>query len=145
MQTFNNILIVSRSTSQCVRVLHTGITLARKFDARVHVLHVIHDPFSVNGWNLPLPSLEEEYKRMVGKARDEIDRVIQAEKAGGIVVNEWVRDGDPADAITEVAESENIDLILVLAHEEGRLEHFLFGRTNDAIVRRLPAALMLVK
>ena len=42
-------------------------------------------------------------------------------------------------------ESENVDLILMLAHREGRLEHFLFGKTNDAIIRRLPATLMLVK
>jgi nucleotide-binding universal stress UspA family protein len=33
----------------------------------------------------------------------------------------------------------------MLAHEEGRLEHFLFGKTNDAIIRRLPTTLMLVK
>jgi len=33
----------------------------------------------------------------------------------------------------------------MLAHEEGRLEHFLFGNTNDAIIRQLPTTLMLVK
>jgi nucleotide-binding universal stress UspA family protein len=38
-----------------------------------------------------------------------------------------------------------VDLILMLAHREGRLEHFLFGKTNDAIIRQLPATLMLVK
>jgi nucleotide-binding universal stress UspA family protein len=38
-----------------------------------------------------------------------------------------------------------VDLILMLAHREGRLEHFLFGKTNDAIIRRLPATLMLVR
>lgn len=145
METFNNILVVSRSTRQCIRVLRTGIALARKFDARLHVLHIIHDPFSVNGWNLPVPSLDEEYKHMVARARSEIDRLVRFEKAEGMVVNEWVRDGNLVDAIREAVESENADLILMLAHKEGRLEHFLFGKTNDAIIRRLPATLMLVK
>ena len=145
METFNNILVISRSTQHCIKVLHTGIALARKFDARLNVLHIIHDPFSVNGWNLPVPSLDDEYKSMVAKARTELDRLVQAEKAEGLVINEWVKDGNPVDAIQEAVESENVDLILMLAHREGRLEHFLFGKTNDAIIRRLPATLMLVR
>jgi len=144
METYNNILVVSRSTQKCVKVLHTGIALARKFGARLHVLHIIHDPFNVNGWNLPVPSLEEEYKAMVVKAREELDRIIRREQAEGMVINEWVKDGDPVEAIVQAVESEGIDLILMLAHREGRLEHFLFGKTNDAIIRRLPASLMLV-
>jgi nucleotide-binding universal stress UspA family protein len=145
METFNNILVVSRSTQHCIRVLRSGIALARKFGSRLHVLHIIHDPFNVNGWNLPIPSLDKEYQDMVAKARTELDRLVQAEKAEGIVVNEWVRDGSPVDAIQKTVEKENIDLILMLAHKEGRLEHFLFGKTNDAVIRQLPATLMLVK
>ena len=145
METFNNILVISRSTKHCIKVLRTGIALARKFDARLNVLHIIHDPFSVNGWNLPVPSLDDEYKSMVAKARAELDRLVQAEKAEGLVINEWVKDGNPVDAIQEAVESETVDLILMLAHREGRLEHFLFGKTNDAIIRRLPATLMLVR
>lgn len=145
METFNNILVVSRSTKNCIRVLRTGVALARNFGAKLHVLHIIHDPFNVNGWNLPVPSLDEEYKAMVAQAREELDRIIRREKAEGMVINEWVKDGDPVEAISQAVEKEGVDLILMLAHREGRLEHFLFGKTNDAIVRRLPASLMLVR
>jgi len=145
METFNNILVVSRSTKNCVKVLRTGVTLARKFGAQLHVLHIIHDPFNVNGWNLPVPSLDEEYKAMIAKAREKLDRIIPIEKAEGMLINEWVKDGDPVKAISQAVEKEGVDLILMLAHREGRLEHFLFGKTNDAIIRRLPASLMLVR
>jgi universal stress protein A len=145
METFKNILVVSRSTQHCIKVLQTGIALARKFDARLHVLHIIHDPFSLKGWNLPIPSLDKEYKAMVANARKELDRIVETEKAEGLVINEWVKDGDPVDAIVHTVESEHVDLILMLAHREGRLDHFLFGKTNDAIIRRLPASLMLVR
>jgi len=145
METFNNILVVSRSTKNCIKVLRTGVALARNFGAKLHVLHIIHDPFNVNGWNLPVPSLDEEYKAMVAQAREELDRIIRREQAEGMVINEWVKDGDPVEAISQAVEKEGVDLILMLAHREGRLEHFLFGKTNDAIVRRLPASLMLVR
>ena len=145
METFNNILVVSRSTRHCIRVLQTGISLARKYDAKLHVLHIIHDPFSLDGWNLPAPVFEDELKHMIATAREELDRMIQAEKAEGVVIAEWVRNGDPVEEIQRVVETAHVDLILMLAHTEGRLEHFLFGKSNDAIIRRLPATLMLVK
>jgi len=145
MATFKNILVVSRSTSHCLRVLRTGISLARKYDAKLQLLHLIHDPFNLNGWNLPVPSLEKEYQGMVQKAREELDQMVRNEKAEGLVIREWIKDGNPVDQIQNVVESEDVDLILMLAHKEGRLEHFLFGKTNDAIIRSLPATLMLIK
>ena len=145
METFNNILVVSRSTQKCIKVLRKGISLARKYNAKLHVLHIIHDPFNLDGWNLPTPSFDEEYKNMVAKAREELNQMIKAERAEGMNIDERIRNGEPADEIQKVVESENVDLILMLAHKEGRLEHFLFGRTNDEIIRRLPATLMLVK
>ena len=145
METYQNILVVSRSTQHCIRVLRHGISLARKYGANLHVLHILHDPFSLNGWNLPIPSLEAEYQKMAATARQELDRMVRAEKAEGLVIAEWVKDGNPADAIQNIVESEGVDLILMLAHQEGRLEHFLFGKTNDAIIRKLPTNLMLVK
>lgn len=145
MKTFKNILVVSRSTKHCIRVLRYGISLASQYGAKLHILHIIHDPFSFNGWNLPVASLESEYKKMEADARAEIDRMVHAEKAEGLVITEWVKDGEPVDVIQSVVDSENIDLILMLAHTEGRMEHFLFGKSNDAIIRKLPASLMLVK
>jgi len=97
METFNTILVVSRSTRLCIKVLRTGIALVRKRDAHFHVLHIINDPFSLNGWNLMIPSLDDEYKSMIGKAKVELDRLLGAEKAEGLVINERVKDGNPID------------------------------------------------
>ena len=145
METFNAILVVSRSTKHCIKPVRTGISLARKFGAKLYILHVIHDPFNLEGWNLPAPTFTDEYRKMVDDAKKTLDRMVRAEKAEGLVVNEFIRDGEPADEIRRVVESEHIDLIIMLAHQEGRLEHFLFGNTNDKIIRQLPATLMLVK
>jgi len=145
MKTLKNILVVSRSTKHCREAVETGISLAHQYGAHLYLLHVIHDPFSLEGWNLPVPSFHDEYVKMVADARKGLDRMVKIEKDKGLPVTVWVKDGEPAEEIKKVAEEEKIDLIIMLAHEEGRLEHFLFGRTNDAILRKLPASILLVK
>ncbi len=145
METFNNILVVSRSTQNCVKVLRAGISLARKYGSNLHLLHVIYDPFYFNGWNFPVSSYDEEIQKEVKKVREELDSMVAAEKSEGLHITEWIELGKPSREIKKVVEEANIDLVLMLAHQEGRMEHFLFGRTNEAVIRDLPATLMLVK
>jgi nucleotide-binding universal stress UspA family protein len=125
--------------------VETGISLAHQYGAHLYLLHVIHDPFNLDGWNLPLPNLHDEYEKIFSDARKGLDRMVKIEKDKGLPVTIQVKDGMPVEEIQKVVEEEKIDLIVMLAHEEGRLEHFLFGRTNDAVLRKLPASILLVK
>jgi len=144
MDDINRMLIVSRSTKNCKKAVHSGISIAKQFNAKLYVLHVIHDPFSYEGWNLPIASLKQEYENLVKKARKEIDRLIKNEQVDGIEITEWIRDGRPDEEVIEVVEKEKIDLIIMAAHEEGRLEHHLFGRTVKELTRKMPCSLLLV-
>lgn len=145
METFNNILVVSRSTHNCVKVLRTGISLARKYGSKLNLLHVIYDPFYFNGWNFPMASYDEQLQQEIKKVREELSHIIARERSEGLEINEWIEHGKPIKEIEKVVEKAGIDLILMLAHQEGRMEHFLFGRTNEAVIRDLPATLMLIK
>jgi nucleotide-binding universal stress UspA family protein len=44
-----------------------------------------------------------------------------------------------------MVEDEKIDLIVMLAYEEGRLEHLFLGRDNDKLIRKMPCSILLVK
>jgi len=145
MEEFKNILVVTHSIKESRKAIRIGISLARKYDGKVHLLHVIHDPFNLEGWNIPVPSFEEEYRHMVSKAREELLKEVVMRKAEDLLANIWVKDGRPRDEIQHAVESEHIDVVLIPAHPEGRLEHFLFGKENDTLIRKLPATLMLVK
>jgi universal stress protein A len=145
MDDIKRILVVSRSTKNCRKAVHYGISLAKKLNSKLYVLHVIHDPFSLEGWNLAVPSLEQEYKNLVKKTGEEIDHIIKAEKADGLEITEWVREGKPVDEVITAVKEENIDLIILSAHEEGRLEHYLFGRTVEKLTRKMPCSILLIK
>ncbi|MEJ2656180.1 MAG: universal stress protein, partial [Desulfobacterales bacterium] len=142
---YKSILVVSRSTKYCRDAVQAGISLAHQFGANLFLLHVIHDPFNLNGWNLPLYNIDDEYEKMVVKARKILDHMVKIEKEKGLPVKVWVKDGQPVEEIRKIVEKEKIDLIVMLAHEEGRLEHFLFGRTDDAVLRKMPASILHVK
>jgi universal stress protein A len=146
MEDVKNILAVSRMTKDCRKAVHYGIALARKFDAQLYVLHVEHDPFGLGGWNLPMPYyMGEEYRNVLKKARRDLDDIIKMEEASGFSIKVFVKDGDPTKEILKFVKEYGIDLIILLAHEEGHLEHFLFGRSNEDLTRRMPCAILMVK
>ena len=60
-------------------------------------------------------------------------------------VKELIRQGEPVGLIRKVVKEEKIDLLILPAHEESRLEHFLFGHINEAIIRGLPCSILLVR
>jgi len=148
MEDVKSILVVSRSTKHCKKAVNYGLSLAKQNGATLYVLHVFDDPFGLQAWSLPVVSLkemQEEYQRMQDRARADLNRMIEAEKTTGISIEVSITDGDPDEKILHFVKDKNIDLLIMLAHEEGHLEHLLFGRSIDRIIRKLPCSVMLVK
>jgi hypothetical protein len=46
--------------------------------------------------------------------------------------------------IIKAVRDEEMDFIIMLAREEGHLEHFLFGRSNEEIIRKMPFSVLPV-
>jgi universal stress protein A len=148
MEDIRRIMVVTRSTKYCQKAVHYGVSLARKYGAELSILHVIHNPFGLEGWNLPLayrPELEREYNNMFKNAKVDLDRIIASEKATGLPIKELIVEGDPTKKIFEVVEKEKIDLIVMLSYQQWLLEHWLFGRGLDEIVRKMPCSVFLIE
>jgi nucleotide-binding universal stress UspA family protein len=145
MNGFQRIMVVAAEIKHSQEALRCGVSLARQCNAELLVLHVEHDPFGAQGWNLPFLSVDEEYKELIRNAKKDLDRLIRVEAGKGLPVREMIQKGEPAAVIRKVVEAEKIDLLIMLAHEESRLEHLLFGRINDAIIRAMPCSVLLVR
>ena len=145
MEDIKRILVVSRIiTKGCHQAIHYGISLSKKYGAELTVLHII-DTFWLRGWNVPMIGVEEEYKKEVKRIKEELDNMINMEKKKGMVIKELLKEGDPSEEILKAIKEENIDLVILLAHEESRVEHFLFGRSNEEIIRKMPCSILLIK
>jgi universal stress protein A len=145
METIKHILVVSRMVKYDARAIHYGASLARKYGALLTVLHVIHDPFGIEGWNLPMPNLEKDYQALLTKTKKELDTLIEQERARGVAVDVMLEEGDPTKEVLTAVKEKEIDLVVMLAHEEGHLEHFLFGRSNHELILKMPCSILLVK
>jgi universal stress protein A len=148
MESFKNILVVTNSTKSCQQALHYGILLAECSHARLHVLHLMHDPFGLEHWQLPLPSLKNirnEYQDIRVQAKKDLDAMIAAEQAKGLPIQVSIAEGSPQKEILRAVKNNKIDLLIIIAHAEGYLERALFDRLNEEIHRKLPCTIMFVK
>ncbi len=128
-----------------VKAIQAGASLARKYGAKLTIIHVIHNPFGVEGWNLPLPNLEKDYQKLLEKTREELDKIAEEERKAGTSIEVILKEGAPTREIIKAVRDKQIDLLIMLAHEEGHLEHFLFGRSNHELIRKMPCSILLIK
>ena len=56
-----------------------------------------------------------------------------------------VKEGEPVEEILKMVKKEKIDLLVLRANEESRIEHFLVGGSNDELIRMMPCSIFLVK
>jgi universal stress protein A len=148
MHDIKRILVVSRWTNECKKALHYGISLARSNQAELGILHIIRDTFELTGGVMYMPRLadiEEGYRNMVEEVKRDFDAMIAAEQATGMSIKETIRDGEPAAEIFKAVETDKIDLLVMAHHEEDRIEHYLFCRDNEKVIRKMPCSIMLVK
>ena len=149
MEDVKRILVVSRSTVECKKALHYGVTLAKAFSAQLSILHIEYDPFENIGFHhvasTSLTDFREEYRVREKQIREEIDAHIRHEMAEGTVVSEIVERGEPLEQTLRAVEKDKIDLIIMAAHEEGRIERMIYGRSTHELIRKLPCSIMFVK
>ncbi len=148
MENIKQILVVSRMIPFSQNALHYGISLARMFNAKLTVLHFVSNPVEMMAVNAPGVFPEEEYINYFNslqEGKEQLASIIKREIQVGFPINELISDRDSVDEIVKVVGEKSIDLIVMLAQEEGFLEHALFGGENDALIRRMPCSILLVK
>lgn len=147
MHNVKRILVACKMPEYCREAIHEGISLSQQYGAELFIINVTYDPFIRGDWNLPvqLGVIEDEYKKAIVDSKKTLDAIIREEKKKGAAVKEFFKEGKPAEEILKVVKDEKIDLLIMVGHEETKLEHFLFGRINAQIFRKMPCSILMVK
>ncbi len=125
--------------------------LAEKIDARLLVLHVIHDPAEAPGFYAQkgkkkkfLQSMEEVAEEMMKEflAKMQKDHPDQKsiKKAEPLLVV-----GTPVPRILEIAEKKKARMIIIGSHGRTGLSHLLIGSKAERVVQLSPIPVLVVK
>jgi nucleotide-binding universal stress UspA family protein len=144
MLPIRNILVPIDFSEHADRALETAVSLAKAFEARVHLLHCyqIHVG-GLSPYGLVIPeTLERDVRdaaaRRLGELRDGVT-------SQGVAAESTVTPRFPSDAITDHAREINADLIVMGTRGLTGLKHVLLGSVAERILRTAPCPVLTVK
>ena len=144
MITLNNILVPSDFSECSDQAIRYGLELARKFDASLHLLHVVQDPatqpWAAEGFAMPLLEVIEQWQK---QAEDRLLTAVPPIERGRARVASTV--GSPYPEILRYAAEHDIDLIVMGTHGRGGVSHLLLGSIAEKVVRRAPCPVLTVR
>ena len=138
-----HILVPTNFGAASATALTYGASLARMTGARLHLLHVLEQPFSTSGhyqWHLPDTPARREY--CYQHALTELKRL--ASFVYGVEVSVEVRDGTVVESTTKAAIDYGADLIVVGAYRHSALKHYLTGSIVDRLLQVAPCPVLAV-
>ncbi|MDO8282501.1 MAG: universal stress protein [Thermodesulfovibrionia bacterium] len=125
--------------------LHYAVDLAKQYNAKLYILHVIYDVMKAMDAHVPHTSADELYKDLDKWAMDEIENCcIEEIRALPNVVKKVVK-GIPHEETIRMATEEKIDLIVMGTYGRTGLDRLLFGSTAERVVRKAPCPVLTVR
>ena len=144
MITLKNILVPSDFSECSGQAMRYGLELARKFDATLHLVHVVQDPatqpWATEGFAMPLLEVTEEWLK---EAETRLTASVPEADRSRVRVSSLL--GAVYPEVLRYAQDEEIDLIVMGTHGRGGVSHLLLGSIAEKMVRRSPCPVLTVR
>ena len=141
-------LVVGTDGSQTAReAVGEAVALARVLGARLDIVSA-YEP-------VPAGRLREEADQVPGdlqwmvNAREDVDATLreaaEVAQAAGVPAETYARQGDPADAILDVAEERGADLVVVGNKGMTGAKRFLLGSVPNKVSHHAPCSVLIIR
>jgi nucleotide-binding universal stress UspA family protein len=140
-----NILVPTDFSGPAEAALKYARTLALEFDSRVHVLHIVPEPYAYPwGTELSTFSLASVLAESETGARERVKALASNLDlpADRFVAHASV--GRPVDQILDYIGESRVELVVMGTHGRGMVGHLLIGSVAERVVRRSPVPVLTV-
>ena len=122
-------------SERCSAAAHHAAAIARHFEAKLMVLHVLQIPPVWYG-DLAAAELEllVDIEQIKNERRHTLDAYLRSELQNVSKLERLVENGDPAHVITEYARKEHMDLIMMPTHGHGPFRRLLLGSVTAKVL-----------
>ena len=135
------ILVPTDFSEKARMALSYGVTLAERFGATLHVLHVVEAVVDMS----PVPPQYDQLDVAIGEsAWDELNQLLSADERKRLKVEFAVEWGIPFTEIIRYAQARRIDLIAIGTHGRGGVKHLILGSVAENVVRSAPCPVLTV-
>lgn len=144
---FGSIVVGTDGSETASEAVRQATELANAVGATVHLVSAF-EPVGNQRLREEKQQVPEDMSWMVNQ-REDVDATLRdaAEKIGaaGVQVETYARQGDPADAILDVAEEKNADLIVVGNKGMSGAKRFLLGSVPNKVSHHAPCSVMIIR
>ncbi len=145
MMEIKSILFPTDFSEGSSQALQYAIDLAKRYEAKLYVVHVIYDVVKASGWYVPHMSIDQMYKDIEEGAKKELERFGLEELSGIKNIERKVLMGVPHEEIMNFASKNKIDIIVMGTHGRKGIDRILFGSTAAQVVRFAPCPVLTVR
>jgi nucleotide-binding universal stress UspA family protein len=142
MIALRNVLLPTDFSDSALRATEYALELCDRFQATLHLLHVIEDPVIYLPMFESYPSPTREQFEIY--ARDRLENWVAADDRGTHQIKiHWLH-GKPFVEIVRFAKDSGIDLIVMGTHGRGLVQHVLMGSVAEKVVRKASCPVLTV-
>ena len=125
------------------RAARMAAELARQFDARLSLVHVIPPmPYPYEDYGLSKKELQESHRQaaetLVRKAREALGEV-------KVPVDQRILWGSPAEQLIDAANEAGVDLVVVGSRGRNAVARLMLGSTSDRVVHGCAKPVLVVR
>ena len=144
---FTTIVVGTDGSQTAAKAVRAAADLARSVGASLHIVSA-YEPVSGQRLREEARQAPEDTQWTINP-REDVDATLSeaAEAVGddGLAIETFAREGDPADAILDVAEERGADLIVVGNKGMTGAKRFLLGSVPNKVSHHAPCSVLIVR
>jgi nucleotide-binding universal stress UspA family protein len=142
-----SIVVGTDGSETAAEAVRQATELAVSIGARIHLVSA-YEPVPESRLRAERLEVPQDLQWMVNP-REDVERLLEREaesmRANGIEVETLAREGDPADAILDVAEQRDADLIVVGNKGMTGAKRFLLGSVPNKVSHHAPCSVLIIR